>query len=91
MIEYYVNSFDNSETGVTPLHARFGSDAHKHLQIEPQIPITEFTKKYAKELDNNLQHLKDLSLQYQRALVAKRTATSDPKYQNKYVPGDYVL
>jgi hypothetical protein len=91
MIEYYVNSFDNSETGVTPLHARFGSDAYKHLPIEPQIPITEFTNKYVKELDNNLQFLKNLSLNYQRTLVAKRTATSDSTYQNRYVPGDYVL
>jgi hypothetical protein len=91
MIKYYVNNFDNSETGVTPLHARFGSDAHKYLPIKPQIPITEFTNKYVKELDNNLQYLKNLSLKYQQALVAKRIATSDPKYQNRYVPGDYVL
>jgi hypothetical protein len=91
MIEYYVNNFDNLETGVTPLHARFGSDAYKHLPIEPQLPITEFTNQYVKELDNNLQHLKNLSLKYQQALVAKRIVTSDPKYQNRYVPGDYVL
>jgi hypothetical protein len=91
MVEYYINNFDNSETGVTPLHARFGSEAHKHLKLEPRLPLTAFTNEYVRELDKNLKHLQDVSMKYQQEIVAKRTATNNPEKHNTYKPGDYVL
>jgi len=91
MVEYYINNFNNSETGVTPLHARFGSEAHKHLKLEPRLPLTAFTNEYVRELDKNLKHLQDVSMKYQQEIVAKRTATNNPERHNTYKPGDYVL
>ena len=91
MVEYYINSFDNSETGVTPLHARFGSDTHKHLNLEPKLPLTTFTNEYVRELDKNLKHLKNVFMKHQQEIDAKRTANNNSQRHNTYKPGDYVL
>jgi hypothetical protein len=68
--EYYIHSFDNSETGVTALHARFGSDARKHLNLEPKLPLTGFTNEYVRKFDKNFKHQQDI--------MAQRSVNNNP-------------
>ena len=70
IVEYYINSFDDSKTGVTALHACFRSDAHKHLKLEPKLPLTGFTNEYVRKFDKNFKHQQDI--------MAQRSVNNNP-------------
>ena len=90
-VEHYVNSFDNSEAGITPLLARFGSDTIPYFDIYKDIKPQEFTHAYIKELDEDLRTIAKKSLNYQNDLIAKRLKDVKPDDQNIYHPGDLIL
>ena len=91
IVEYYINSFDDSETGVTALHACFSSDAHKHLKLEPKLPLTTFINEHVRELNKNFQHLQDVSMKHQQDIVAQRTVNKNPTTSKEVNSCNYVV
>jgi hypothetical protein len=95
LIQFMLNSFDNSETGVIPFHAHFGSADATYFQLPPLVDGKEknsmLTQHYVKLLDDNLRLLHDISKDHQAAIAKERQINSSPEYQNIYQPGDFVL
>jgi hypothetical protein len=89
LIEHFLNSAVHSETGISPLEAKFGSEDADYyrlpLDLDPQATSSQLLLK----LNTNLKTLRASSLRYQQALLLKRTSSdSTPNY---YQPGDFVL
>jgi exodeoxyribonuclease-3 len=91
MIEWIINSVDNSEVGITPIHARFGTDAATWFQMPENLAPGEYCTKYCQFLDENLRIIREITKKHQDEIVAKRTAENDPARQNQYQPGDFIL
>lgn len=95
LIQFMLNSFDNSETGVVPFHAHFGSADATYFQLPPLVDGKEKdsmpTQHYVKLLDENLRLLHDISKDHQAAIAKERQINSSPELQNIYQPGDFVL
>ena len=92
LILYLVNSSHSSETGVTPMQAKFGSIDMTYHQLPEDTPSSEVTHDYIKLLDTNLKLLTTISKKYQAQLAAERTANNPTEQQqNMYMPGDFVL
>jgi hypothetical protein len=95
LIQFLLNSFDNSEAGVIPFHAHFGSADATYFKLPALVAGKEsdsmLTSHYVKLLDENLKLLHDISKDHQAVIAKERQATSSPEYQNIYQPGDFVL
>ena len=96
LIQFLLNSFDNSESGVIPFHAHFGNADATYFKLPERGESEEDDKKpttqaYVKLLDDNLKSLQDISKKHQQAITSERTANSSPEKQNLYQPGDLVL
>jgi hypothetical protein len=91
LIQFILNSSDNSDAGVIPFHAHFGSEAISYFQLPASGSIAQATDAYIRQLDADLKILRDLSKQHQDTLVIRRGANPDLSRQNTYQPGDLVL
>ena len=96
LIQFMLNSFDNSESGVIPFHATFGSADATYFQLpnarekEGDDELT-ITQSYVKLLDTNLKALQDISKKHQEQIKSERQMNSSVDTQNTYQPGDLVL
>ena len=97
LIQFMLNSFDNSETGVIPFQAHFGSADATYFQLPALKSKDEgendllLTQQYMILLDKNLKTLHEISKKHQDTIAADRKKHSSPNYQNTYQPGDLVL
>jgi hypothetical protein len=73
LIEYFLNSAVHSETGISPLEAKFGSEDAEYyrlpLDLDPQATSSQLLLK----LNANLKTLRSSSLRYQQGLLLKHT------------------
>jgi hypothetical protein len=96
-VEFFINTFDHTEAGIIPIHARLGSDVLPYANILAHIPqslddnIHDNMHDYIKQLDENLRYIGEKSAQFQRELVARRLKDVDISKQNIYKEGDFVL
>ena len=92
LINLHLASYPTAETGgYTPLQLKYGTDDARHftlpdhLNLEPGV----LASRLIKQLDNNLQIVRKLSLDLQTKIVAERAALD--KNISSYEPGDLIL
>lgn len=96
LIQFMLNTFDNSETGVVPFHAHFGTADATYFQL-PALKEGEeedsllLTQQYLINLDKNLKTLYEISKKHQDRIALERKKHSSPELQNTFQPGDRVL
>jgi len=89
-IQYIINSQYHSGIGVSPMELVYGKGVSKHRGILQMFKSHEELKgsEYVKELDEVLEHIADISRNFQEKVKEKAAATViDMKYHN----GDYIL
>jgi hypothetical protein len=65
LIEFLVNSHENSESGVVPLNATFGSKDAIYMTMPDGLDPAERTHEFVHRLDENLAHLRTVSKRFQ--------------------------
>ena len=92
LILFAVNDAVNSETGVRPMDAKFGSEAGTYFRLPDNAAPEELTYEFLRNLNTDLARVRQISSQVQREIVAERTASNPaPEYQNQYQAGDLIL
>ena len=91
LVLFVINDSINSETGVRPLDARFGSAEGPYLSLPEGLDPSRITHEWVRALDADLKRLREVSSKHQREIVAKRTAETPADKQNVYQPGELVL
>jgi hypothetical protein len=93
LIAYTVNSSYHSETNFSAMELKFGSDElpwmSKVLDLSPDKFMAENTPQILKELNDNIQTVRQISLEYQQKLVAERD--NSRMCLNTYQKDDLVL
>ena len=89
LIEHFLNSAIHSETGLSPLEAKFGSTDYNYFKLPRNAPPTVTSTAFLKLLNLHLQTVRTISHTYQQQLVIKRSNNDQP--HNTYQPGDFVL
>ena len=91
LVLFVINDEVNSETGVLPLDAMFGSSNGPYLQLPKDALSSDITVEWIKALDANLKSVRDKSSQHQDKLIESRISKTPVEKQNVYHPGDLVL
>lgn len=91
LVLFVINDQINSETGVRPLDAQFGSTTGPYLRLpQDQLP-SNIANDWVIALDADLKHTRQVSADYQRKLSDERTKSTPPELQVQYQPGDLVF
>lgn len=89
---HIINDSVSSESGIKPYHATFGDQAATYLTMPPNLPEPERAHEYVRRLNDNLQLLKQISDDHQRAIQVERLKVNEqPERLNRYQPGDYII
>jgi len=91
LVLFAINDGINSETGVRPLDAMFGSADSPYFWLPDSVDPATITSAWVRGLDEDLRHIRAKSLEFQRKLIAERTEDTPEELQNCYQPGDFVL
>ena len=91
LVLFVINDEVNSETGVRPLDARFGSSDGAYLKFPEDAVPGEVSHQWLSELDADLKNIRDKSAKYQEELAAKRLKNTPEEFQNVYKPGEMIL
>ena len=91
LVLFAINDGINSETGVRPLDAMFGSADSPYFRLPDSVDPATITSAWVRGLDEDLRHIRARSLEFQRKLIAERTEDTPEELQNCYQPGDFVL
>ena len=91
LIQFHINSKLNSETGVVPFHAHFGTHAGTYFKMPKEGTDLQRLSAYIKFLDQDLKTIKEISDKVQDDIARERTSKVPLDKQNKYQPGDLVL
>ena len=91
LIVFHLNDAINSETGVRPFDAKFGSEDGPYLRLPDSAVPSVVTDAFLRALDEDLRTVRDASHRFQADLIARRLADTPPERQNQYQPGDLVL
>lgn len=87
-ISFLMNSFDDSEAGVSPYSLTFGSEVARYLNF-PIGKLDASAPAFLKKLDGDIKQLTQLAAEYQSKLVAERVDLQ--KKYNSFQRGDLVL
>jgi hypothetical protein len=88
-VTYIMNKFDDSESGVSPYELMFGSDVARNLRFPQETLSGKHVPAFLKQLNSDLETLRDIAFKYQQDLVKKRTSQNEE--QNVYQPGDLIF
>ena len=91
LVLFVINDQVNSETGVRPLDAKFGSAAGPYLRLPADELPENITNAWVVALDADLKHIRKISSEYQQQLVIERTRNTPVETQNVFQPGDLVF
>ena len=91
LITFALNDAVNSETGVRPFDAKFGSLDGPYLTLPDSLLPTDITEAWIKGLDADLKHIRNVSRKFQAELIATRLAATPEETQNVFQPGDLVF
>ena len=91
VVLFAINDGINSETGVRPLDAMFGSADSPYFRLPDSVDPATITSAWVRGLNEDLRHIRAKSLEFQRKLIAERTEDTPEELQNRYQPGDFVL
>lgn len=91
LVQFMLNSQVSNETGLTPFHAHFGTEANTYLRLPDNNSPSATAHEFVRLLDADLRALWSASSEYQSTLIAKRGGNADPALQNQFQPGDLVL
>ena len=89
LINFALNDAVNSESGVRPFDAKFGSADATYFQLPAEIRPGKEACEFIKLLDKDLRAIRATSKRFQDELVAERTRTEHAP--NEFQPGDFVL
>jgi hypothetical protein len=90
LVEYFLNTQVHSETGLSPIEAKFGSKDLEYFKLSSSLNVDSATPAYLVHLNDNIRVLREISAAYQKSLVIKRTR-DNPATPNEYQPGDFIL
>jgi len=90
LIEYFLNYPVHSETGLSPMEAKFGTKDLQYFRLPDDIGAEIASQDYLQVLNKDIQSVRDASHKYQQQLVVERTAYN-PIVPNTYQPGDFIL
>ena len=91
LVVFAINDAVNSETGVRPLDAKFGSEDGPYLRLPEDSLPAEITHEWVKALDADLRLVRDVSAKYQQELITERLAQTPAETQNQFQTGDFIL
>jgi len=91
LVFFVINDQVNSETGVRPLDAMFGSADGPYLRLPREGLPADITNAWVVALDADLKKIRQISKEYQDQLVRERTQATPEETQNQYQPGDLVF
>jgi len=91
LVFFVINDQINSETGVRPLDAMFGSADGPYLRLPAEGLPADITNAWVVALDSDLKKIRQISKEYQEQLVRERTQATPEATQNQYQPGDLVF
>ena len=92
LINLHLASYPTAETGgYTPLQLKYGTEDARYFNLPEDLSLEPGVRasRLVKQLDDNLQLIRKLSLELQSKLVAERAAKD--KNISKYSKGDFVL
>ena len=92
IINLHLASYPTAETGgFTPLQLKYGTEDARYFTLPDQLELEPGVRaaRLIKQLDENLQVVRKLSLDLQTKLAAERAAAD--KQISHYEPGDYLL
>lgn len=89
-VQYLINKFDDSESGLSPYELTFGSDVIRNLRFPSDGFDLSKAPTFLKQLNKDLQILRDISTEFQAKTIKERTA-NNPVKQNMYQKGDFIL
>ena len=88
-VQYVVNSFPSSETGVIPIEATFGSVDRGYFQFEERTGRLRDMHEYIRLLDEDLTTIRSISKKFQESLIQERIGPD--AVVNTFQQGDLVL
>ena len=91
LVFFVINDQINSETGVRPLDAMFGTVDGPYLKLPTDALPADITNAWVVALDQDLRTIRQISAEYQRKLIEQCTAETPEATQNRFQPGDVVL
>ncbi len=91
IIQFQLNSHINSETGVVPFHAHFGTHAGTYFKLPEEGTVMQRASAYIKLLAADLKLIKEISDKVQDEIAKERTAKVPLDKQNLFQQGDLVL
>jgi RNase H-like domain found in reverse transcriptase len=89
-IQFHLNDFLNSEFGIRPFDATFGTDSGAYFLLPTSLPPHVASNERLKLLNDDLRLVRELSYKHKAKVTASRLP-SNPISQNKFQPGDLVL
>jgi hypothetical protein len=91
VVQFHMNASINSETGVRPFEAKFGTHAGTFFKLPPNLPPHLSASEFLKLLDVDLRVVHDIVTATNAKVIAKRRGTESEETQNQFQPGDFVL
>jgi hypothetical protein len=91
LVVFSINDAINSETGVRPFDAKFGSMDGPYLQLPEKALPRDITNEWVRCLDKDLRTIREASTKFQANLIAERLAVTPEERQNVFQSGDLVL
>jgi hypothetical protein len=91
LVLFAINDAVNSETGVRPLDAKFGSADGPYLALPEGALPSEVSHDWIRALDADLKRVREVSTKYQQELAKERVSETPEEFQNVFKPGEMVL
>jgi hypothetical protein len=90
-VQYVLNSRFNSEIGMSPFEAKFGSTAAKYARFPEDLPVDARASLLLRRTNDAIRVVSEIVDKFHARVVAKRAKAVNSVLQTTFQPGDFVL